>query len=175
MQGKQTYYAKILRLLTCSAKGYMMNNPLNQSDNNSHSIIMGYVMWIFGFMGAHRFYYGKRATGVLYFCTLGLFFIGWLVDLFLIPGMDEEADMRFQSGRLDYNLTWILLAFTGALGFHRFYMGKYITAVLMLLVSASFITGVLAIFLAPVLLLVLLYDYFTLNQQISEINQLDAA
>lgn len=151
----------------------MKDSSQQQYDENSHSVIMGYVMWIFGFMGAHRFYYGKRISGTVYFCTLGLLFIGWLVDLFLIPSMDEEADMRFQSGRLDYNLTWILLVFTGPLGLHRFYMGKYITAVLLLLVSASFITGVLAIFLAPLLLLVLLYDYFTLNQQISEINHLD--
>lgn len=51
--------------------------------NNSHSIIIGYILWVFGFMGAHRFYYGKRKSGILYFFTLGLFFIGWLVDLFL--------------------------------------------------------------------------------------------
>ncbi len=28
-------------------------------ENNTHSLIVGYVLWIFGFMGAHRFYFGR--------------------------------------------------------------------------------------------------------------------
>ena len=60
----------------------------------THSILMGYLLWIFGFMGAHRFYYGKQITGVIWFCTLGLFFIGWIIDLFLIPSMQREAERR---------------------------------------------------------------------------------
>ena len=59
---------------------------------SSHSIVMGYLLWIFGFIGAHRFYYGKTLSGILYFFTLGLFFIGWIIDLFLIPAMDRQAD-----------------------------------------------------------------------------------
>src|SRR5699024_11200986 len=42
---------------------------------DTHSKAVGYLLWIFGFMGAHRFYYGKPWTGTLYFFTLGLFFI----------------------------------------------------------------------------------------------------
>ena len=30
---------------------------------NTHSKAIGYVLWIFGFMGAHRFYYGRPVTG----------------------------------------------------------------------------------------------------------------
>jgi len=37
-----------------------------------------------GFLGAHRFYVGKRGTGVLYFFTGGGFFVGWLMDVFSI-------------------------------------------------------------------------------------------
>ena len=78
---------------------------------------MGYLLWIFGFIGAHRFYYGRPISGTLYFFTLGLFLIGWLVDLFLIPSMNREADIRFHEGAIDYNLAWILLiAWVG----HRF-------------------------------------------------------
>ena len=29
------------------------------NDNNTHSMLIGYILWIFGFTGAHRFYYGK--------------------------------------------------------------------------------------------------------------------
>lgn len=145
----------------------------NTQSNNSHSIVIGYILWVFGFMGAHRFYYGKRKSGLLYFCTLGVFFVGWLIDLFLIPSMDEEADSRFSEGRLDYSLAWILLTFTGFLGFHRIYMGKYISGILFLLVSCTGIaTFFLLPFLAPFVLLAVLYDYLTLNQQIDEIHRL---
>jgi len=68
--------------------------------SDTHSKTMGYVLWLFGFTGAHRFYYGKPKTGTLYFFTLGLFFVGWIIDLFLIPAMDRQADLRFKEGKL---------------------------------------------------------------------------
>lgn len=37
-----------------------------------------------GVFGAHKFYEGKTKMGVLYLFTLGLFGIGWLVDLIMI-------------------------------------------------------------------------------------------
>ena len=61
---------------------------------NTHSNVMGYLLWIFGFTGAHRFYYGKPVTGTIWFFTFGLLGIGWLIDLFLIPAMDREATLR---------------------------------------------------------------------------------
>ena len=66
----------------------MTTNP------DTHSKTIGYLLWIFGFMGAHRFYYGRQLTGTLWFFTLGLLFVGWIVDLFLIPGMDRDAAAR---------------------------------------------------------------------------------
>ena len=42
----------------------------------THSIVVGYLLWILGFLGAHRFYYGKPVTGTLWFFTLGLLGIG---------------------------------------------------------------------------------------------------
>ena len=53
---------------------------------DTHSKLIGYLCWIFGFLGAHRFYYGKPITGTIWFFTLGLLGVGWLIDLFLIPG-----------------------------------------------------------------------------------------
>lgn len=121
---------------------------------DTHSKSVGYLLWIFGFMGAHRFYYGKPWTGTLYFFTFGLFFIGWIVDLFLIPSMDDHADRRFRSGRINFNLSWILLTFLGIFGAHRLYMGKWITAIIYFFTGGLFLLGVL-------------YDYWTLNEQIS--------
>ena len=50
--------------------------------NDTHRKSIGYILWIFGFLGAHRFYYGRPLTGTLWFFTLGLLGVGWLVDLF---------------------------------------------------------------------------------------------
>lgn len=122
-----------------------------------HNIAIGYILWIFGFMGSHRFYYGRPVSGTIYFFTLGLLFIGWIIDLFLIPGMDRKADMRFVQGELDYNIAWILLTFLGVFGVHRFYLGKWVTGLLYLLTFGLFFIGVI-------------YDYWTLNQQVSEGN-----
>ena len=122
--------------------------------SDSHSKAIGYLLWIFGFMGAHRFYYGRPWTGTLWFFTLGLFFIGWIIDLFLIPSMDRAADRRFRTGRINFNLTWILLTFLGVFGAHRLYMGKWITAIIYFFTGGLFLIGIL-------------YDYWTLNEQIS--------
>nr|WP_313339992.1 TM2 domain-containing protein [Sedimentibacter sp.] len=34
-----------------------------------------------GWLGAHKFYEGKLIIGLIYLFTLGLFGIGWLVDI----------------------------------------------------------------------------------------------
>lgn len=38
----------------------------------------------FGWLGIHRFYEGKVVTGILYFFTIGVFGIGWIVDIIRI-------------------------------------------------------------------------------------------
>lgn len=35
----------------------------------------------FGWLGIHRFYEGKPITGLIYLFTLGIFGIGWIVDI----------------------------------------------------------------------------------------------
>jgi TM2 domain-containing membrane protein YozV len=127
------------------------------NDNETHSVLVGYILWIFGFTGSHRFYFGKQITGTIWFFTGGLLLIGWIIDLFLIPGMARQADFRYQAGLLDYTLAWVLLTFLGIFGIHRFYMGKWITGIIYLLTGGLLGFG-------------LLYDLCTLNGQVSEIN-----
>jgi TM2 domain-containing membrane protein YozV len=127
------------------------------NNTNTHSMLMGYLLWIFGFMGAHRFYYGKQVSGTIWFFTLGLFFVGWIVDLFLIPSMDKQADWRFTEGPINYSLAWIFLTFLGIFGVHRFYMGKIFTGLLYLFTGGLFLLG-------------WLYDLYTLNEQITQEN-----
>ncbi len=126
-------------------------------ERQTHSTAIGYILWIFGFLGCHRFYFGKPISGTIYFFTLGLFLIGWIIDLFLIPAMEREADIRFAHGPIDYNLAWILLVFLGLFGVHRMYMGKWLTGILYLLTGGLLGFGYI-------------YDMWTLNDQITLIN-----
>lgn len=126
--------------------------------DDTHSTTMGYILWIFGFMGVHRFYFGRPISATIYFFTLGLLLIGWIVDLFLIPGMDRDADLRYVAGEKSYNITWILLGFLGIFGLHRLYLGKWVTALIWFLTGGVFLIGVL-------------YDLWTLNEQVAEANR----
>jgi TM2 domain-containing membrane protein YozV len=125
---------------------------------DTHSKLIGYALWVFGFTGSHRFYYGRPITGTIWFFTFGLLGIGWLIDLFLIPSMDRQADLRFEAGRIDYSIAWLLLTFLGLLGIHRMYLGKWGTGILYLLTAGLLGLGYL-------------YDYWTLNRQIADLNR----
>jgi TM2 domain-containing membrane protein YozV len=130
-----------------------------EEKSSTHNIIIGYLLWIFGFTGAHRYYYGRPISGTIYFFTLGLLGIGWLIDLFLIPSMDRKADIKYTQGDIDYDISWLLLTFLGIFGVHRMYMGKWITGIVYLLTGGLFLIGYV-------------YDYWTLNSQINELNAL---
>ena len=64
---------------------------------------------------------------------------------------------HYRSGATSYTVAWVLLTFLGVFGLHRFYMGKWVTGVIYLFTGGFFLLG-------------LIYDYWTLNRQISERN-----
>ena len=125
--------------------------------NDTHQKAIGYVLWIFGFTGSHRFYYGKQISGTIYLLTFGLLGIGWIIDLFLIPAMNRQADLHFTAGRYDYTVAWILLTFLGLFGIHRMFLGKWISGVVYLLTGGLLGVGII-------------YDFWTLNEQVSQLN-----
>ncbi|MEM7080979.1 MAG: TM2 domain-containing protein [Pseudomonadota bacterium] len=130
---------------------------MDQERNSTHQLWVGYVLWIFGFLGAHRFYFGRPVSGTLYFFTLGLLGIGWIIDLFLMPSLDRSADRRYEAGEHNYTIFWILLTFLGLFGIHRFAMGKIGTGFLYLISGGLFLIGII-------------YDFWTLNEQLSAEN-----
>ncbi|SDX91890.1 NINE protein [Thermoactinomyces sp. DSM 45892] len=58
---------------------------------------IAYILLIFlgGFLGLHRFYLGKVATGILYLLTGGLLGIGWIYDLFTLGRQVDDYNVRF--------------------------------------------------------------------------------
>jgi TM2 domain-containing membrane protein YozV len=54
-------------------------------------------------------------------------------------------------------MDWLLLGFLGWLGIHRFYLGKILTGIIYLVSGGLFGLGIL-------------YDFWTLNGQVSEAN-----
>lgn len=69
----------------------VINNENNNVNNNAmfgtrvkNKWVAFCLCFFLGFFGAHKFYEGKTSTGILYLCTVGLFGIGWFIDLIAI-------------------------------------------------------------------------------------------
>ena len=134
----------------------MHNSPVT-----THNTLIGYLFWMFGFTGSHRFYYGKPVSGLIWLLTAGLLGIGWIMDVFLIPGLNADANKCYAEGPYDYSVAWILQMFLGVLGIHRLYLGKIFTGLLWLFTGGLCGIG-------------WLYDFCTLNGQVDERNRWSA-
>jgi TM2 domain-containing membrane protein YozV len=55
------------------------------------------AVWFVGLGGLHRLYNGKIGTGLLWLLTFGVFGFGQFVDMFLIPGMVDEYQLRLMA------------------------------------------------------------------------------
>ncbi len=67
------------------------------------STLTAYLLWCLIFVGVggiHRIYAGKVWTGLLWLFTGGLLLIGQIIDLFLIPSMIENANLKVENLRL---------------------------------------------------------------------------
>lgn len=76
-QGYQPYYQQSYQ------QTYRNEKP--RPAKSEKSLIVCFLLCVFlGYLGIHRFYAGRVATGILYMFTGGLFGIGYIIDIILI-------------------------------------------------------------------------------------------
>ena len=63
-----------------SSENVIKTNVVNQK--KAFALIKLFVCLFCGYLGIHRFMEGKVVSGIIYFCTYGLFGIGIIVDIF---------------------------------------------------------------------------------------------
>jgi TM2 domain-containing membrane protein YozV/predicted transcriptional regulator len=62
-----------------------------------YSGFIAYLLWFLsgcGCLGLHRFYLGKKFTGLLWLCTGGLGMLGSIYDFFTLSRQVQEANIR---------------------------------------------------------------------------------
>jgi len=70
-----------------------------KNNENKDRLLISYLLCGAGFLGIgglHRLYNGKTATGLLWFFTCGLFYMGQIYDLFIIPNMVDEYEQKLR-------------------------------------------------------------------------------
>lgn len=82
-----------LSMVSVKGNGVQLSYKVTKKKNIGDAYLLCLV---FGVLGAHRFYLGNRFFGVMYLCTLGLFFSGWITDLCKIPVLVKRANLKIQ-------------------------------------------------------------------------------
>ena len=75
-------------------------NNDKEKDKEKERLKISYMLNLLGFLGfpggLHRLYNGKVVTGLLWMFTFGLLGLGQIVDLFMIPNMVEEREIKLR-------------------------------------------------------------------------------
>ena len=86
---------------SCSYCGFVIEHLTTTEIDVLHGIsrksrMEALLLCIFlGGIGGHQFYVGKVGMGMLYLCTIGLFGVGWAIDIILIAtgSFKDEFDL----------------------------------------------------------------------------------
>lgn len=103
-----------------------------------NSLLVAYTFNLFpltGVLGGHHFYLGRYFFGFAYFFTFGLFGIGWFLDIFRLPIIVRRANEKIHNQKYNCIPTpqkvymddaYILWFPFGLLGFHHFYLRRFV-------------------------------------------------
>lgn len=77
-----------------------MDKTPEAPEKHVNKVASAYILWLGCLLqlnGLHRLYNGKIGTGLLWLCTFGLFGVGQLMDLFLIPNMVDDYNTKLRA------------------------------------------------------------------------------
>lgn len=78
---------RMISVYNGTPRGTVIYNHVNQavySGKLCNKWISFFLCLFFGYLGAHKFYERKTGIGFLYLFTLGIFGLGWIIDIVLI-------------------------------------------------------------------------------------------
>ena len=77
-----------------------MDNIPEVTEKSLNKVSSSYLLWFacfFQLYGLHRIHNGKIRTGILPLCTFGLFGVGQFVDLFMLPNMVDDYNIKLKA------------------------------------------------------------------------------
>ena len=78
---KQQEDIEIKRVPHKERKDFSSSEPAKKDNKNLSKAAIRFIVCIFlGWFGVHRFMEGKIISGIIYACSMGLFYIGWGID-----------------------------------------------------------------------------------------------
>jgi TM2 domain-containing membrane protein YozV len=73
------------------------NTPVERYLNSTGTSYLLWMTCLFGLSGIHRFYNKRPVTGFLWLITWGFFGFGQFIDLFLMPSMVDEHNLKMRA------------------------------------------------------------------------------